>query len=456
MTPYSILDSGAVANPMVVNTVAIQAAIDTCSAHGGGSVLVPPGEFVTGTLYLKDHVNLRLAAGAILKGSPKLADYNADDAFPQNVVFKEENVTGAHLLVALEAKNVSITGLGRIDGNGSAFFGPETAEDKFVIKTPRPGQMVYFVECENVVVSGVELINTPYWSLCFHGCENVRAQGLKITNPRATHNGDGIDIDSCRNVTVSDCLIDAGDDGITLRACGGSLKRRDRACENVTITNCVLATFWNAIRVGVGNGTIRNCVISNLVIQEARCGLCFVSKYSEDPQARGADIENINVTNVVMHARMPFHISTGGHSRGTIRNLAFSHIRAHGHKCSWLVGLADNPVRGLSFHDVEVTISAGAEFMEVGGEGYPDPRREWYKGYPAAFYCEHVEDLTFRELRLRWEELDAPWRHALWLRHVRDVRVDGLRCDNTPALVAGEAIRAEHAADLRLDRVWYR
>ncbi len=422
MNTYNIIDSGAVASPEIKNTPAIQKAIDTCWKHGGGSVLVPAGEFVTGTIYLRDNVNLVLSSGAVLKGSPDLADYNADDNFPQNEVFKAENVTGAHLIIALEVKNVSITGLGRIDGNGSSFFGPETVTGKFVIKTPRPGQRVYIVECENVVVEGVELVNTPYWTLCFHGCENVRVRSLKITNPRETHNGDGIDIDTCRNVTVSDCVI---------------------------------STFGNGIRVGVGNGIIRNCTISNLVIQEARCGLCFVAKYSWDVKERGVDIENITVSNVVMNATMPFHICTGDHSRGIIKNLAFNNIRATGRKCSWIVGIPGNPVCGLSFDNVELLITGGSEHMEVEGEKYPDLRREWSKGYPSALYCEYAGDLTFRDIRVCWQDLDTQWKHALWLKNVQEVLVDGFRSKNSQALVAGEVLKVERCTDLRLAQVGY-
>ena len=119
---YNILEYGAVPGGNKINTKAVQAAVDTCAENGGGRVLVPAGTFLTGTIFLKDNVELHLAAGAVLKGSPDLADYNADDCIPQNRVFAAEQVTGGHLIIAAEVRNVSITGPGTIDGNVSAFL----------------------------------------------------------------------------------------------------------------------------------------------------------------------------------------------------------------------------------------------------------------------------------------------------------------------------------------------
>lgn len=451
MHTYNIMDYGAVADGKFNNTPAIQKAIDACREHGGGSVLIPPGEFLTGTIFLKDNVNLFLPQGAVLKGSENLDDYNADDCFPQNRVFKNESVTGAHLILALEAKDVSITGQGRIDGNGRAFFGPVNAHGNYEIKRKRPGQMVYFVECENVTVEGVELTNSPYWTLFFHGCENVRVHGLKIDSPPGTQNGDGIDIDSCRNVAVSDCLIHSSDDGITLRAYGDLLKKRDRPCENVAISNCVLSAPCNALRIGVGNGAIRNCTINNLVIHNTRNGLCFISRYCD--MDRGVNIENIAISNVVMDVAMAFYIGSGLPSEGAIKNISFNHIRAAVRESSWVIGCPGKPIRGLRFNDIDVTVSGGAEHMEVEGQKYPAPRREWQKGCPSAFYCEYVEDLTCRDLRIQWENLDAPWKHALWLKDIKDARFDGFHCDNPQALVNGEVIKTERCTGLRLNQV---
>ncbi len=119
---YDIIDFGATGDGLTKNTSTIQAAIDQCHHDGGGQVVVPPGVFVTGSIFLRDNVELHLLSGAEIKGSPDLADYNADDCFAQNQVFTTEQVTGAHLIMAIEATNVAITGRGRINGKAKVYL----------------------------------------------------------------------------------------------------------------------------------------------------------------------------------------------------------------------------------------------------------------------------------------------------------------------------------------------
>jgi polygalacturonase len=130
--------------------------------------------------------------------------------------------------------------------------------------------MVFFCRCTNVTVRDVRLVNSPYWTLLLLGCTRARIRGLSISNPPQTPNGDGIDIDCCREVTVSDCIVTSGDDSITLRAHSALLGEHAQACRDVTITNCVLSTPCNAVRVGVGDGEIRNCTLSNLIIDDTQ------------------------------------------------------------------------------------------------------------------------------------------------------------------------------------------
>ena len=429
---------GAVGDGKTVNTEAIQAAVDRRSESGGGRVTVPPGVFVTGTLFLKDNVELHLEAGAVLRGSPDLADYNRDDCFEQNVAFARENVTGAHLLIAHEARNVSLTGQGVVDGNGRAFFG-DIQGGKYAIRDWRPGQMVYFCECERVRVEGVSLNNAPYWTCFLHGCENVIVRGVSIDNPRETRNGDGIDIDCCRNVAVSDCLIASGDDCITLRASNRRLKNKDRACEHVAVSNCVLSTPCNALRIGVGDGVIRNAVFSNLVVRATRNGICLVSKYSER-QTTGATIQNLRFSNLVMDTVMPFYIARGYDATAAIENIYFSDIRATACKTSCLYGNSRGRLKNIQFRNVDVEVTGGREFM---GDREPDPcvHREWSPGWDTAFFVARCDDVRFRNLTLTWSACDAPWAHAFRLKDNGSVEIDRDRLAAPPGAGAGAAVR---------------
>jgi polygalacturonase len=428
---YDIKDFGAVGDGKNKDTSAIQKAIDECSENGGGRVIVSPGKYLTGTFFLKDNVDLHLMPGAVLLGSPDLSDYNADDCFEQNLVFAKENVTGAHLIIAHEVENVSITGRGCIDGNSSVFFGTAPNESaNFSIKDKRPGQMIYFCECKNVLVEGVALNNAPYWTCFIHGCENVSVRGVRISNPPQTQNGDGVDIDCCRNVTISDCIIFSGDDCITLRGNNKTLKNKEIVCENVAISNCVLSTPCNAFRIGVGDGIVRNCVISNIVITETRNGICFISKYSEN-QKKGTTIENINISNVIMDSVLPFYIAAGLDAIAQIKNIRISNVRATGRKTSCIYGNDNVMLRNVKFKDIDLEMTEGSEYME---DKIIDPcvHREWNKGIDSAFFCARSDDLVFDDVRIRWRGLNAPWKHSFILKDSEKIVMENIDAATPP------------------------
>ena len=218
----NVKDFGAAGDGICKDTAAIQRAVDA-----GGMVCFPPGIYLTGTIYLKSCGGLYLEPGAVLKASPDKEDYNAPDFCEQNRFSTAEHAFGAHLIAAVEQENITICGGGRIDGNRQAFYGdPAEKERKFTLSDWRPGQMVFVCESENVTITDVELNHAAYWTLFLYGCENVMVRGVRIWNDYRTHNGDGIDIDCCRFVTVSDCIIHSGDDCITFRGNTQRLKNK--------------------------------------------------------------------------------------------------------------------------------------------------------------------------------------------------------------------------------------
>ena len=167
----------------------------------------------TGSIYLKDGVELHLKKDAVILGSPDREDYNAADICPQNWTSKSESASGAHLILAIEKKNVSITGEGWVDGNCRAFLlGPHIVYAQSKIPW-RPSQMIYFVQCDGVRLEGFCTRNAPYWTCLLFGCRDVAVKGLTMRQMRYphTHNGDGLDIDTCERVTVDDCDILASD-----------------------------------------------------------------------------------------------------------------------------------------------------------------------------------------------------------------------------------------------------
>jgi len=302
---YNIQAYGAIPDGVTLCSAAIQAAIDACAAAGGGRVTVPAGTYKTGTIWLRSGVELHLEFGATLFASENLDDYNDIDAYPQNFGCAVEEWVGKHLIIAHEVENVAITGLGTVNGNCNVFVNYVDVPPRYTWRSGmihckdmeklRPGQLIAFIECRHVTVQDITVRNSPCWSLFFHGCEYVQVRGYKAFNPINMMNTDGIDIDSCRYVTVSDCIIRTGDDGITLRCDEKKLKNKDIHCEFVVITNCVIRTGVNAIRIGVGTGHIRHVQISNITIE--RCH--NIAEFNTAYMTYGcANIEDIHISGI--------------------------------------------------------------------------------------------------------------------------------------------------------------
>lgn len=300
---FNVRDYGAKGDAVTKDTLAIQRALDAC-AGTGGTVHVPRGVYLTGSIYLGDCTTLDLAEGATIIGSPDLGDYNPTNAYPQNWGSVHEGWSAKHLILAIEKRNVAITGRGVIDGNGRAFFadipdyygtygwrdGAINARGKRVEQN-RPGQEIVFVECTGVTVRDVTFRDMSCWSCFFFGCENVVAGGVTVLNGLRNLNTDGFDIDSCRNVRVGDCYIETGDDAIAIRGCPARLRNQARICENVRVSNIVCRVSADGVRVGVGNGGIRNVVVSDMDIRHAGTGLHVQCCYSGS--GKGVDIEDV-------------------------------------------------------------------------------------------------------------------------------------------------------------------
>ncbi len=307
---YNILNYGAVADGVTVNSQAIQTAIDDCHAHGGGRVLIPAGTFKTGTIWLKSNVELHLEMGASLLGSENIFDYNADDAYPENYGWAPEEWAAKHLIIAHEVDNVAITGLGTINGNASAYYTGELAEggpywwrqgldiirDKVNF---RPGQMFCFIQSTNIHLENVTLKDAPTWTCFFHGSSFITVKGVKVFNPATAPNTDGFDIDSCKYVTVSDCHIDTGDDAIAIR-CAEQRLTSQQHCEYITVTNCVFAVSACAFRIGVGIGEINHVRISNIAVYRGEYLINFHTSYLGHGCAKIRDVNfsNISATDV--------------------------------------------------------------------------------------------------------------------------------------------------------------
>ena len=308
---YDVRTYGAIADGKTLCTKAIQAAIDDCYAAGGGQVMLEGGVFVSGTIILRSFVDFHIEANATLLASP-----NCDD-FPERSDVRHVDSAmlprcrNACFIFAEESRNFSITGLGTIDCNGSAFVKPvENYEGGWMyerIDALTPPRAVFLTGCRFVRIEDVSMINQPAgWSYWIHDCDFVTCDKLKLISNVHYPNSDGIHINCSRDITVSNCNIITGDDAIIVRANNSSLPE-NKVCERVTVTNCTITSYADGIRIGwLNDGVIRNCTFSNIVMTETNTGIVIqLPSHKEgirwpDEGREDTLIENLSFSNIVM------------------------------------------------------------------------------------------------------------------------------------------------------------
>ncbi|MBE6597284.1 MAG: hypothetical protein E7641_06395 [Ruminococcaceae bacterium] len=397
MKNCDVRNYGAVGDGVTMNTAAIQAAIDDCSAHGGGQVILEEGRYLCGRIDLKDGVDLHIERDAVLLGSTDVND------FPEIVTdfWRTEYAPRFNkrcFIYAEGCTEIAITGRGIIDCQGRAYVEPMTEEeiekrpsmsfkrkpfplpegsaplDESVTMVgaaphpldPRstslaPARVVFFIGCRNVMVEDITMQNQPAgWSYWICDCDNVHFHRAHIFAAVDMPNNDGIHINCCRNVTVSDCNITCGDDCIVVRAYSAPL-HENKVCEKVAVTNCNLTSHACAVRVGwINDGIIRNCTFSNLNITESLHGLGMflpgnpADARMSDEGFEATHIENISFSNITIdrHYGSPIAISISKDNLcDTIRNIYFSNIHSFSAKMPFVKGRPDRHVKNVYFSD---------------------------------------------------------------------------------------------------------
>jgi polygalacturonase len=363
---------GAAGDGVTLDTAAIQAAIDAC-AKTGGTLWLPAGRYLTGALFLRSNVCLHLDVGATLLGSPHPEDY----PIIQSRWEGRHQPTYAPLISGQNLKNIALIGRGTIDGCGAPWW------QAFAAKTlpyPRP-RLVSFSDCQHVLIDGITAVNSPSWTINPVRCQDVSIRGLSIINPPNSPNTDGINPDSCRFVRISDCYISVGDDCITIKA--GTQDERPElqsACRDITISNCILERGHGGVVIGSEtSGDVQNVVISNCIFIGTDRGIRMKSR-----RGRGGTVKNIRVSNLIMDQVLcPFTMNLYYHCNGAqgdpivsdknprpvnagtpaFHNIHISHVSAVGVKIAagFLYGLAEMPLEDISFSDVSISLSAGAQ-----------------------------------------------------------------------------------------------
>jgi polygalacturonase len=409
---FDITRFGAVGDGIADCTEAIRKAIDDCHEVGGGRVLVPAGTFATGAVHLRSNVELHLTRGATLAFSRDPAEY-----LP--VVYTRyegvELYNYSPLVYAHGARNIAITGSGVFDGraddthwwdwtegpppnegpdktrlNEMADAGVPVSERVFGEGHHLRPNMVQFYSCENVLVEGVTLRDSPMWNLHPVLCRNVTVRSVVVDSPHGPNN-DGIDPESCTDVVIENCVINTGDDCIALKSGKNADGRRVNVpCENVVVLGCEMADGNGGVTIGSEtSGGIRNLFVRRCEMSSPRLERAI--RIKSNPE-RGGTIENVHVQQVevgqaadaVVEMALDYgNVTTGDHYPDLHGVVISGLTAASAPRALNLIGNAAQPIRDIRLHD--------CRFENMSG---PNSIR-------------HVEGLVFDNVWINGERVDA-------------------------------------------------
>lgn len=358
---------GAVGDGKTLNTKAIQSAVNDCATKGGGTVTVPAGTFVSGSVELKSNITLCIGPGAVLRGSDKLEDY-PPLAFRHNELGKTHS-----LLWAMDQTDIRITGEGTIDLNDSAFIDFSKYRSDSALASgvelderqrqetvasharPRPTQPIFFHRCQRLRLDGVTLRNAPCWTVTFSACRDIQVSRLSIYNDLRTPNCDGLHFCGSKNVIVTDSIFSCGDDCIAITG----ITDWDEVAENYVIANCIMTSRSAALRLGHQASKVRNVAVNNLVIKDTNRGFAIFARDK-------GWVENVRIQNMVMETRLfaggwwgkgePLVLCAAG--SGHIENIAISNVRAESENSILIVGQKNN-IRDVELRDWSLRLSYG-------------------------------------------------------------------------------------------------
>ncbi len=476
---YNIRDYGAKGDGTTLDTAALQAAIDACTAEGGGTVLVPAGTFLIGATELKSNVTLHITASAKLLGSADGKQYHAVDAIPLSGDTTLVDGNWA-LLYAVKQKNVTVEGPGTIDGQGTQFHSQVrgTPPPSGIGGNKRPYHILTY-QCENLTIRNIDLIDCAYHSIRVIQTRRVHMDTIYIHN-RVNDNNDGFHFISAQYVTVNNCIILSQDDACALFG----------SCKFVTITNSIFSTRWSVFRFG--GGFPENIAISNCILYEVYgCPI----KFQGNP---GSRYENISFSNIVLKdVTGPIHVGVGprapravpagaptrpatddmhanaqdpNNEPAIMRNISFSNI--HGtvttdppqlaeatvtstansgekHSCITLNCVGGATMENITLDNINLTFGGGGTAEDAARRDLPQIAGEYFMMGPMpayGLYARGVKGLTLQNIRLQVATPDL--RPALILDHVQDVAINGL---NVQANASAEsALRIIDSKDVLL------
>ena len=447
---YSILAFGAKANDTMLNTQAIQKAIDLANEKGGGRVIIPKGTFLSGTIILKSGVELHLKKGAILLGSTDITQY------------KKLNRWKA-LVMADGEKNIAITGKGMINGQGgrlamnidSLFYAGKIDSVHYNFREGRPDhrlrpQIIEFNHCKGIKVIDVTIKNSACWVQTYQSCDQVTVDNIKVESV-SFWNNDGIDIVDCKNFRLTNSNINAADDGICIKSV-------DKAMigDSIYIANCTVRSSASAVKFGTAlSGKVQNVVIKDINVYDTyRSAIAIETMY-------GGTIENVLVENIrakntgnaiFMRIGSLYNLGQGKLRNVTIRNLKVDvpyeqpdynyDLRGptvpgfHNVFPSSITGNPGHNIENVTLENIEINypgrgIEAYAHMPLYRIHEIPElistyPEFSMFGELPAwGLYVRHVEGLSMKNVKVCIKEDD--YRTAMVFDDVKNLSIQDLR-----------------------------
>ncbi len=423
MTDLAQSLAAAATNP-AQTTALLQAAIDA-AASTAGVVTVPPGRHVIRTLFLRNGVTLELALGATLLPDTDL------DAYPVLQAGHNQDRQPFHLLVADGIEDFVIRGPGTIDGCGMSFWDePLPGSPWYRAKTRRISPLVEIRNCRNVRLENFAIRDSPGWTVHCLDCDHVRIEGLVIDNHLYGPNTDGLDINGCRHVFISNCRIHGCDDNIILKATADA-----RSCEHIVVTNCILESTCAALGLGAETrSSIRHVAISNCTVLNS---IRMIQIIMWD----GGTVENVVISNVTGRAMTTIgtdraiHLDIQQHhgenpELGTMRNVQISNVVCETRGRILLTAQDGAFLENITLRDVRLiypevedpTRTVAASTSQQLSNFSPEARLA-----RAAVVADNVKNLVLAHVAATWPQdrskIETPMR-GLWTRNVPGAIID--------------------------------
>ncbi|TKG96615.1 polygalacturonase [Puteibacter caeruleilacunae] len=458
---YNIVKYGAKNDTTKLSTEAFNKAVIACNANGGGRVIVPAGNYKTGTITLLDNVELHLEHGATIFAS---VDPNDFPRQKRPAYRSQKDIGGWYSLIYAEgAKNIAITGSGTIDGQGKYHKSrPECAGGD---KDGRP-RNILFISCKKVKVADVTLRNSGIWNQHYLDCEDVLLTNQTVWN-HSNRNNDAVDVDGCRRVVISDSHFDSSDDAITLKSTGMA------PCEDISITNCVVSSFCNAIKCGTeSTGGFRNLSISNCTIKPSRSehkhagswiGITGLSLEIVD----GGIMEGVSVSNLTIEGTdCAIYLRLGNRARkhikeaptppqGQMRNITISNIVAYntGNYASSISGIDGGNIENVMLNNIMLVNKGGlkageykASLAEVKNNAGSYPQPTMWKNLPCSgLFIRHTNNVQVNGISFVSQEKDP--RPVLLLDDVNQGRITQITTSKNSVPVA----LTHRSSDVKID-----